>query len=123
VTAGTLLASVEITMFPGPNMPAIDMENMKARFKRGIIPGHDITVSQVVVLKHYLGIAVPARTFNELAEMLESTPSHLHVVCGTGLRNLGIEITPSKFKERLKEGRTADHRICEKIILAQGGLK
>lgn len=106
-------------MFPGTNMPAHDMADMKAKFKRGVIPGHDITVTQVVVLKHYLGLSVPAMTFNALADALESTPSHLHVVCSTGLRNLGLDITPSKFKERLKEGRTADHRICERIILAQ----
>jgi len=106
-------------MLPGVNMPAHDMADMRAKFKRGIIPGHDITVTQVVVLKYYLGLTVPAMSFNHLADALESTPSHLHVVCSTGLRNLGIDITPSKFKERLKEGRTADHRICERIILAQ----
>jgi hypothetical protein len=120
VIVGKLLAYAGIMMgLPGTNMPAHDMEDLRARFKRGVIPGQEITVAQVVVLKHFLGVAVPALTFNQLADCLDSTPSHLHVVCSAGLRRLGIEITPSKFKERLKEGRTSDHRVLETIIMAQ----
>lgn len=96
-----------------------DMLDLKEKYPSGRIPGHKITVSQTIVLKHYLGIGVNSMSFKEIAEDLESTPSHLHVLCRNGLRNVGIDITPAKFKERLLSKREADAKICKKIIDAE----